>query len=202
MFCSAFQHTRPVTVPFSRCLKGPLSLSPTYGTMQCFKNSYAFHLESRHSLSVSPSCARAGIPNACLTARPPQLQRTEDSGFPHRAAAAAHRRFCLLGLASNVALWPDNYILFNSLKTLDDTKSATQSQWIVRSWEHGGRLSRPLPSRIWTAHSSKQVKFNINWCLWAEEKWFFFLKSWGSAWLRPAAVISKYIKQTREVQFW
>lgn len=69
--------------------------------MQRIKNSYAFHLESRHPVSVSPSCARAGIPNACLTGRPPQIQRTEDSGFPHGADAAAQRHFCLSEAASN-----------------------------------------------------------------------------------------------------
>lgn len=129
MFCSLPQHTAVQLLRPSHILtlpQGSLSLSPTYGTMQRIKNSYAFHLESRHPVSVSPSCARAGMPNACLTGRPPQLQRTEDSGFPHRADAAAQRHFCLSGAASNFTLWPDNYILFNRLKTFaDDTKSAT-----------------------------------------------------------------------------
>lgn len=103
----ASHHTaHPVCVAFSRCLQGPLSLSPTCWTMQSIKNSYAFQLESRHSVWVSPSCAHAGISNACRTGSPPQLKRTEDSGFPHRAVAAAQRHFCQLGVASNFASWP------------------------------------------------------------------------------------------------
>lgn len=175
-------HSHPVTVPFSYCLKGTLSLSPTSWNNAVHNNSYAFHQESTHSVSVSPSCARTGISNACLSGHPPQLQRTEDRGFPHRAVAAAQRHFCCLGVASNFALWLDNHILFNRLETLsDDTKSATHSQWIVWSWEHGGRASRQsCPSKeyepILTAHSNKQVTFNTNRPLWAEETFFL---SWA-----------------------
>lgn len=108
---------------------------------------------------------------------------------------SSHNRRCCTealllfwGVASNFTLslaGLDNHILFNSLETLsDDTKSATHSQWIVWSWEHGGWASRQVsccslfpPERhepISTAHSKNR------WCLGQSCSFYWNVPlSWG-----------------------
>lgn len=128
-----------VLLTFSRCLKGPLSLSPTYGTMHCIKIHTLF--THRRAVCVSMSCALTGILNVCPTDRlssapvPLQPQRTEDSGFPHRTAAAAQRHFCFWGVASNFALWLAWTIIFYSAapRPFQMTQSASRSQRIVQA---------------------------------------------------------------------
>lgn len=113
---------------------------------------------------VSPSCAHAGISNACMTGGPPQLKRTEDSGFPHRAVAAAQRHFCQLGVASNFASWPRQLYFIQQAQDPHKRRKVgrpfSENSSVMRAWWASITASF-FPCLIVLLHYKKDQKDNM-----------------------------------------
>lgn len=128
-------------------------------------NDAVIHIET-FSVSLHQLCPRWNLKRLSDW---PSSAAIKDRGFPHRAP------FVFWG--GLPVIWHyvlDNHILFIRLRTLsDDTKSATESQWIVWPWEHGGRAQRSrLPRHRTWAYMDEKVMFEP---LWAEGHTLFEL---------------------------